>query len=167
MFHKHILLFKKKTDSHKIMFFSGYHCKILECLENCLGHCPFVWLLFCIFKAVCCADHVHCCPSGYTCDTSSGQCSKGNEITNWLQKVPAITSEVSVGKTCPDGQSQCNILETCCELASGQYGCCPRPDVSFMNVRVLWLIHNFPEVFFKRKCNLTLCTTNWKAILFF
>uniref|UniRef100_H2Z610 Granulins domain-containing protein n=1 Tax=Ciona savignyi TaxID=51511 RepID=H2Z610_CIOSA len=29
---------------------------------------------------------------------------------------------------CPDGQSQCPDGNTCCKLASGQYGCCPQPN---------------------------------------
>jgi len=29
---------------------------------------------------------------------------------------------------CPD-QSTCDDDETCCELASGEYGCCPLPKV--------------------------------------
>ena len=30
---------------------------------------------------------------------------------------------------CPGGTSQCPDGETCCLLSSGQYGCCPFPDV--------------------------------------
>lgn len=32
---------------------------------------------------------------------------------------------------CPD-QSACPDGQTCCQLHSGQYGCCPQPDVSWL-----------------------------------
>jgi hypothetical protein len=35
---------------------------------------------------------------------------------------------------CPDGQSECKTGQTCCKLASGNYGCCPIPKVSFVPV---------------------------------
>nr|AJD81432.1 granulin epithelin precursor variant 1 [Pinctada fucata] len=84
-------------------------------------------------NAVCCADHIHCCPEGTTCDVSSGKCNKGNNVIDWLEKLPSkkLTSDVSVSTKkviCPDGQSQCNEGSTCCKLASGQYGCCPQPN---------------------------------------
>jgi hypothetical protein len=28
-------------------------------------------------EAVCCKDHLHCCPNGYTCDTEHSRCQKG------------------------------------------------------------------------------------------
>ncbi|CAL1543698.1 unnamed protein product [Lymnaea stagnalis] len=75
-------------------------------------------------KAVCCDDHVHCCPNGYTCDVSAGTCNRGNDIVAWLTKQPAktVVNDVPCDDTssCPDGN-------TCCKLASGQYGCCPLP----------------------------------------
>ena len=38
---------------------------------------------------------------------------------------------------CPDGQSECKTGQTCCKLASGQYGCCPIPKV------LLHILYNF------------------------
>uniref|UniRef100_A0A3Q3JUQ0 Granulins domain-containing protein n=1 Tax=Monopterus albus TaxID=43700 RepID=A0A3Q3JUQ0_MONAL len=35
--------------------------------------------------------------------------------------------------TCPDGTSSCPNSYTCCLLTSGDYGCCPYPEV-YMNV---------------------------------
>ncbi|XP_064647998.1 SCO-spondin-like isoform X2 [Lineus longissimus] len=78
-------------------------------------------------QAVCCSDHVHCCPSGYSCDVSAGTCSKGASMLKWLQKSPASPIPVN-GVVCPDGASQCPSGNTCCKLASGQYGCCPLPQ---------------------------------------
>ena len=44
---------------------------------------------------------------------------------DWFEKVPANVGSVK----CPDGQSECKTGQTCCKLASGQYGCCPIPKV--------------------------------------
>ena len=83
---------------------------------------------------MCCSDHVHCCPNGYSCEVSTGKCNKGNEIImNWFEKVPAIRRDLSVtveNVICPDRQHQCPTGNTCCKLASGQWGCCPIPNVS-------------------------------------
>uniref|UniRef100_A0A803KDX3 Granulin n=1 Tax=Xenopus tropicalis TaxID=8364 RepID=A0A803KDX3_XENTR len=78
------------------------------------GCCPVV-------KAVCCNDHLHCCPEGYTC--SQGECSKMEHSIPWFTKTPALTHEARDVEcddmySCPDGQ-------TCCRLASGDWGCCP------------------------------------------
>ncbi|XP_052095593.1 neurogenic locus notch homolog protein 2-like isoform X12 [Mytilus californianus] len=81
------------------------------------GCCP-------IPKAVCCTDGKHCCPEGTTCDVSSGKCNRGEiAVLDWFEKVPAYVESVK----CPDGQSECKTGQTCCKLASGQYGCCPIP----------------------------------------
>jgi len=37
------------------------------------------------------------------------------------------------GVECPDGQSECPTGNTCCKEYSGQYGCCPIPDVRPLN----------------------------------
>ncbi|CAF4904019.1 unnamed protein product [Rotaria sp. Silwood1] len=70
------------------------------------GCCPLA-------DAVCCSDHLHCCPHGYVCDVEHSRCKK--KLNN-LNDVP-----------CPDGSS-CPTGNTCCQLASGEYGCCPLGD---------------------------------------
>ncbi|XP_052681912.1 neurogenic locus notch homolog protein 2-like isoform X3 [Crassostrea angulata] len=83
------------------------------------GCCP-------IQKAVCCSDMKHCCPEGTTCDVSSGKCNRGNTyVMDWMDKQPAVVRAGSV--MCPDGQHECKDRQTCCKLASGQWGCCPIP----------------------------------------
>ena len=79
------------------------------------------------FQAVCCDDHVHCCPNGYTCEVSKGTCQKGDLQTEWFVKTSAI--QVNAVK-CSDGQSECPDGNTCCKTSSGQYGCCPLPKVN-------------------------------------
>ena len=85
-----------------------------------------------IFQAVCCSDHIHCCPHGYTCDTKEGKCQKGDHIMDMLQKVSAvaIVGEKVENVPCPGGQEACPDQTTCCQMASGQYACCPAPKVS-------------------------------------
>jgi hypothetical protein len=95
---------------------SGSTC----CNQKC---CPFE-------NAMCCADGLHCCPAGTSCDAKSLMC---KSVTNslmfsWHQmpKKSAITADIHVAEKvdCPDA-SYCDDSETCCKLTSGGYGCCP------------------------------------------
>ncbi|KAG8446958.1 hypothetical protein GDO86_014410 [Hymenochirus boettgeri] len=78
------------------------------------GCCP-------IEQAVCCDDHVHCCPPGYTC--SEGDCVQRGHSIPWFSKTPARRQTVADVK-CDDFAS-CPDKQTCCRLASGEWGCCP------------------------------------------
>ncbi|KAK3609314.1 hypothetical protein CHS0354_026234 [Potamilus streckersoni] len=84
------------------------------------GCCP-------LEKAVCCSDHLHCCPHGTKCDVSEGKCIQGEIVTDWFEKTPASKKDnLSVASVvCPDGQHACPDGNTCCKLASGEWGCCP------------------------------------------
>jgi hypothetical protein len=79
-----------------------------------------------MLQAVCCSDHEHCCPSGTTCDPSSGKCDRGNIHLDWFVKQPAIL----VGNVRCDSTHECPSENTCCKLSSGQWGCCPLPNVN-------------------------------------
>uniref|UniRef100_A0A4D5RU88 Putative epithelin/granulin n=1 Tax=Ixodes scapularis TaxID=6945 RepID=A0A4D5RU88_IXOSC len=46
------------------------------------GCCPYE-------NATCCSDDVHCCPSGYECDTATASCLKGDIFAAALRKLPA------------------------------------------------------------------------------
>eukprot|EP01102_Stenamoeba_stenopodia_P003791 TRINITY_DN1392_c0_g2_i1.p1 TRINITY_DN1392_c0_g2~~TRINITY_DN1392_c0_g2_i1.p1 ORF type:complete len:133 (+),score=16.54 TRINITY_DN1392_c0_g2_i1:136-534(+) len=52
----------------------GSSCKAGEtcCQDTSGGYacCPYP-------NADCCSDHLHCCPGGYQCDLSKGECVKG------------------------------------------------------------------------------------------
>nr|XP_022310733.1 uncharacterized protein ZC84.1-like isoform X16 [Crassostrea virginica] len=76
-------------------------------------------------SAVCCSDKIHCCPMGYTCNVTTAQCQKGELTQTWTpsQKASLISGNVM----CPDGQHECKDGQTCCKLASGDWGCCPLP----------------------------------------
>ncbi|KAL8609416.1 hypothetical protein ACOMHN_019905 [Nucella lapillus] len=82
-------------------------------------------------QAMCCQDHVHCCPNGYTCDLSAGKCEKGFITLPWLEKQPAtITAPLKeeVEAVQCDATHECPTGNTCCKTASGQWGCCPMPQ---------------------------------------
>lgn len=77
-------------------------------------------------QAVCCPDHVHCCPQGYTCDPQGGTCLKGGVRLPWLSKTPARGRG---GDVKCDDQMSCPDGNTCCQLSSGAWGCCPLEQV--------------------------------------
>lgn len=55
--------------------------------DGSYGCCP-------IKDAVCCADSVHCCPGGYTCDVIKGVCQIGDKSKPLLKKIPAFPTVV-------------------------------------------------------------------------
>ena len=40
----------------------------------------------------------------------------------------------STSVKCPGGDAECPDGTTCCKLASGQYGCCPQPNVRILSI---------------------------------
>jgi hypothetical protein len=88
-----------------------------------------------VFKAVCCSDGKHCCSSGFKCEVSTGKCTKGpNFVVDWVEKEPATLRAENV--MCLDGRTECKTGQTCCKLASGNYGCCPVPNVSILQMEM-------------------------------
>lgn len=84
-------------------------------------------------QAVCCEDHIHCCPSGFKCYTEKGTCEQGSLQVPWVKKVPAHLSlpdpqDLKNDVPCDDFTS-CPPNNTCCRLVSGDWGCCPVPEV--------------------------------------
>ncbi|XP_016093450.1 granulins-like [Sinocyclocheilus grahami] len=80
-------------------------------------------------KAVCCEDHIHCCPEDTVCDLAASTCDDPADLSvsvPWMAKVPTFPIASSNQKcdetsSCPDGS-------TCCRLSSGKWGCCPLPQ---------------------------------------
>lgn len=69
---------------------------------------------------------MHCCPTGYTCDVQDGRCNKGDVSLPFYKKIQAkTTKKEKVSIECPGGGTECPSGTTCCELDSGDYGCCP------------------------------------------
>jgi hypothetical protein len=132
-FYMILLLFKCQAVILVIVLKSCLWCVNWKEHEMILSGFVLTWKYKCIVtKAVCCSDHTHCCPNGYTCDVSAGTCNRGNDVVAWLTKQPAKT----VGEVKCDDSSSCPDGNTCCKLASGEYGCCPLPKVwSIRNVQ--------------------------------
>ncbi|XP_069337618.1 progranulin isoform X1 [Eulemur rufifrons] len=100
----------------------GYTCCRLQ--TGAWGCCPFT-------QAVCCEDHIHCCPEGFRCDTEKGTCELGPYQVPWMEKAPAHHSlpdpqAVKSDVHC-DNFTSCPSASTCCKLLSGEWGCCPVP----------------------------------------
>uniref|UniRef100_A0A131YXV2 Granulin n=1 Tax=Rhipicephalus appendiculatus TaxID=34631 RepID=A0A131YXV2_RHIAP len=105
-------------DGHKCL--SGQTCCPLSSTRY--GCCPLP-------NAVCCDDDQHCCPEGYTCNEGSGTCELGDRSVPMVQKGPAFVDAALIqaairNEICPDG-NECDDDQTCCQLRSGSYGCCP------------------------------------------
>uniref|UniRef100_A0A3Q3VYW6 Granulins domain-containing protein n=1 Tax=Mola mola TaxID=94237 RepID=A0A3Q3VYW6_MOLML len=81
------------------------------------GCCPYP-------EAVCCSDHIHCCPANTVCDLEQGVCRAGETHIPPL-KIAAVPNDIE----CPD-KSACPDQTTCCQMANRTYGCCPMPHVS-------------------------------------
>lgn len=82
------------------------------------GCCPLI-------KAVCCADHQHCCPQGYTCDLESGTC-----VKPMTQAKPVALSLLTGAKQLRedvqcDAESRCGSDQTCCRTSTNSWACCP------------------------------------------
>ncbi|XP_044037303.1 granulin a isoform X2 [Siniperca chuatsi] len=77
-------------------------------------------------KAVCCADGNHCCPTHYKCNEQGSSCVQGEVVIPWYTKLPATTSiQADPSSVQCDGLSQCPEHTTCCQLSTGEWGCCP------------------------------------------
>lgn len=93
----------------------SYTCCLLPTGDY--GCCPYP-------NAVCCSDHVHCCPSNTVCDLKKEMCRSGETIMPLLKKIASTPNDVE----CPDHVTFCPDETTCCKMASGDYGCCPMPN---------------------------------------
>ncbi|EDL34132.1 granulin, isoform CRA_d [Mus musculus] len=101
----------------------GYTCCRLN--TGAWGCCPFA-------KAVCCEDHIHCCPAGFQCHTEKGTCEMGILQVPWMKKVIAPLRlpdpQILKSDTPCDDFTRCPTNNTCCKLNSGDWGCCPIPE---------------------------------------
>uniref|UniRef100_A0A3Q0S496 Granulin b n=1 Tax=Amphilophus citrinellus TaxID=61819 RepID=A0A3Q0S496_AMPCI len=86
------------------------------------------WACCPLSQAVCCDDHVHCCPHSKVCNLAAETCDDPFGFSpplSWLTKVPALTSEAQDEKC--DEKTRCPWGSTCCKKNSGQWACCPLP----------------------------------------
>lgn len=92
------------------------------------GCCPLV-------KAVCCSDHLHCCPQGYTCHMPTATCEKKNHDKLFLtvpqsKLVLAVTRDTEDDADVPcggEGELRCPKQDTCCKVSATEWACCPSP----------------------------------------
>ncbi|MFT7797620.1 hypothetical protein Z043-100454 [Arapaima gigas] len=85
-------------------------------------------------EAVCCEDHVHCCPHGTTCNADADTCESSSGSVPWLEKVPAMRKHSPLAKVNSSNHVHCGSNTncpkdtTCCFIKStGKWGCCPFP----------------------------------------
>lgn len=91
-------------------------CKLKDGSYGC---CPYP-------NADCCSDEEHCCPNGYKCEVSSGQCVKGASSLTGVIVTKKLVEIEQAAPTCPPGT--CSSQDTCCLLKDGSFGCCPYPN---------------------------------------
>ncbi|XP_060727012.1 granulin b isoform X1 [Tachysurus vachellii] len=79
-------------------------------------------------QAVCCEDHLHCCPHNTVCNVQAGTCdsvSDSSSTVPWVTKIPAV-AVVPENEHC-DETSACPTGTTCCKQKSGTWACCLLP----------------------------------------
>ncbi|NXQ62844.1 GRN protein, partial [Anthoscopus minutus] len=96
----------------------------------------------CVPQAVCCGDHQHCCPRGYTCNVATESCEKllaptpllptptaprqALSAPHWAPSVPLRASGTHPGGLVPCGATgSCHRGQQCCQARGGSWGCCP------------------------------------------
>ncbi|KAK7075686.1 hypothetical protein SK128_018918, partial [Halocaridina rubra] len=123
---KHVKNLEKVVCPDKYECLDGSTCCLME--SGSYGCCPLT-------TATCCSDHIHCCPHGYKC-IDDGCKTEGSGILPHF--IDAITIKRNMeprtvnreDEVCPDQISECPEGSTCCEMASGAYGCCPLEDAT-------------------------------------
>lgn len=84
-------------------------------------------------QAVCCDDHIHCCPQGTICNLEAETCDSQTASwppIGWVAKVaPLSTSAARLTDEKCDKQTRCPVGTTCCKKDSGLWACCPLPQV--------------------------------------
>lgn len=77
-------------------------------------------------QAVCCTDHEHCCPQGYTCNMQTATCDK-KEQAPLVHVLPQ--SRVGPSEDDADVACDCPEQESCCRSSASEWACCPSPRV--------------------------------------
>lgn len=112
-------------------------------------------------EAVCCEDHVHCCPSGTTCDLTAQTCVGSSGSTPMMQKIPAFaevapstttqSQETSMTQTTEEMEEETEPQETDEEEEKGRVQCddntsCPQGTTCcFMTSSKKWGCCPLPE----------------------
>ncbi|CAH8641245.1 unnamed protein product [Schistosoma rodhaini] len=120
-----------------LLAYSGVVCPdpLYECPNNttCCSSSDEKWACCPIPQAVCCSDGEHCCPDGYTCDLSVGECIKNSHSSNESKKfssntiLSSLPIKIGSNALCPDSDVYCSDNSTCCEHDK-KWGCCLFPN---------------------------------------
>ncbi|KAJ7989490.1 hypothetical protein DPEC_G00305090 [Dallia pectoralis] len=108
------------------------------------------WACCPIPEAVCCEDHVHCCPHGKKCNLPAQTCDdpSGRSSEPWLEKIPAVLQKGNRLTNVPcDSTHACPDNTTCCKTDTGDWACCPIPEAVCCEDHVHCCPHG-------KKCNL-------------
>ncbi len=64
------------------------------------------------------------------CNPDQGKCDKkrDEQILSSIPWSKKIQGTKKIKETCADGKSECPTGTSCCQLDSGEYGCCPLPN---------------------------------------
>ncbi|XP_017284938.1 progranulin [Kryptolebias marmoratus] len=97
------------------------------------------WACCPLTEAVCCEDHLHCCPKGQKCNLAAQTCDDGLLSVPLAKKIPSIprkdvqlqVKDVPCDPThaCPDGN-------TCCKNTADIWACCPLPEAVCCSDRI-------------------------------
>uniref|UniRef100_A0A665TPF0 Granulins domain-containing protein n=1 Tax=Echeneis naucrates TaxID=173247 RepID=A0A665TPF0_ECHNA len=81
-------------------------------------------------EAVCCEDHVHCCPKGKKCNLAAQTCEDNTCSIPWFKKMPTFPRQSVQQQNVPcDATTSCPDDSTCCKTNEGGWACCPLPEV--------------------------------------
>lgn len=96
-----------------------------------LGKVPAVENCFSVCQAVCCSDHIHCCPHGTSCNLPAQTCDNTTASVPQFRKVPMFPWQgPRLGDVVCDATHRCPAMTTCCRNKVGDWSCCPLSQVN-------------------------------------
>ncbi|CAH8555015.1 unnamed protein product [Schistosoma turkestanicum] len=124
-----------QLSAKHLMAYTGVVCPdpLYECPADttCCYTSEEGWACCPMPQAVCCNDGEHCCPNGYRCDLSVGNCVRFSTDSSDDSQKPSsniITlSSSSRNISCPNSNVYCPDNTTCCKYKD-QWGCCLFPN---------------------------------------
>ena len=76
---------------------------------------------------------MYCCPEHSTCDAAAGVCrgrsTSSADSMSWSAVTLMDVDKSPASQDCPGGKQSCADGETCCQLQTGSYDCCPYSQV--------------------------------------
>lgn len=137
--HKSIDLLLSVIDVKQESKFTTFPTLLTVEMLHALWNARIRWkiLVPCRLQAVCCADHEHCCPQGYTCNMQTGTCEKKNHgelfrtlpLSKVVQSEPRDTEDDADIPCDSAGEFHCPERDTCCKISASEWACCPSPRV--------------------------------------